>query len=124
MLIHKATMGVLDRVWLGKYQYDAKLGTKTPVLHAVTLSDVDDPEDWWEIPSNSSLAKMVQRYYPRIFPEVDTETGQLVNVRIQKEKEEQTLAVPFAKSEAEQRGYKRRVQIRPKDVMLFLRKED
>ena len=37
----------------------------------VALSDVEDPEAWWEIPSQGALARKVRRYYPLLRPVVD-----------------------------------------------------
>ena len=69
-------MGVLDRIWEGQYARGPD-GTQIPVDRPAALSDVEDPEAWWEIPSQGALARKIRRYYLLLRPVVDGE-GRLV----------------------------------------------
>ena len=69
-------MGVLDRIWTGRHTLSPD-GVLIPVERPAVFSDVDDPEDWWEIPSRGALAYKIRRYYPLLSPVVDGE-GRLV----------------------------------------------
>lgn len=65
-------MGVLDRIWTGRHSQGPD-GVLTPVDRPAALSDVEDPEAWWEIPSQGTLARKIRRYYPLLSPVVDGE---------------------------------------------------
>ena len=69
-------MGVLDRIWTGRHSRGPD-GVLTPVDRLAALSDVEDPENWWEIPSQGALARKIRRYYLLLRPVVDGE-GRLV----------------------------------------------
>lgn len=125
MLIHKATMGVLEYFWTGKYQTNHS-GNLVPIDRPATLSDVDDPEEWWEIPNNCTLARTIHIYYPWITPEIDSD-GRLIGVKIQKDEEDEPefhIDRDALKREASSRGYRNIGRIRPKGMMPFLRKEE
>ena len=79
MLIHKATLGVLEYApWDGAYRtYD---GVRIPVLRPATLAGLGlDPADWWELDSRSSLARVLRACWPWCDPVV--EAGELVGVQ-------------------------------------------
>lgn len=78
MLVHKATMGVLDRLWTGQYARGPD-GTRVPLERPARLTDVDDPEVWWEVPASSPLARKLRLHYPWLRPEVG-EDGRLTDV--------------------------------------------
>ncbi len=64
MLIHKATMGVLDLYGTGRYRAAGADGV-LPVMAEYTLAGAGLPEaDWWEVPRDSALGRKALRYYP------------------------------------------------------------
>ena len=76
MLLHKATMGVLDTIWTGRYAA-ARTG-RYPVLLKASLDLCGlDPGDWWEVPSH--LVVRARRSYPWMDPVV-SETGELLDL--------------------------------------------
>ena len=112
-------MGVLDRIWTGRHTLSPD-GVLIPVF-----SDVDDPEDWWEIPSRGALAYKIRRYYPLLSPVVDGE-GRLVEVvplcpEEDREAAERAREVKAAQAqEAARRGYRKAGKVRPLGLMPFL----
>lgn len=121
MLIHKATMGVLDRVWLGQYTRGPD-GIQIPLEHPAVRSDVEDPEAWWEISGKGPLAAKIRRYYPFLRP-VTGPDGELADVTLlETEGLERTRqeAAAARTQEARQRGYQRTGRVRPKGLMPFL----
>lgn len=124
MLIHKTTMGVLDRIWTGQHTRRAD-GTLSPLDRPATLSDVDNPEDWWEIPSRGALAQKIRRYYPFLRPVVDGEGGLMEVVPLcseaAQEAAERAREVKAAMAqEAVRRGYRKAGKVRPLGLMPFL----
>lgn len=121
MLVHKATMGVLDEIWDGTYRKQAD-GSYAPVSRHTNMADFPElsPEDWWEIPDTSPLAARILRSYPFICP-VMAENGELLDVvplsfaDQEREAEKKTLD-----AEAARRGYKKRGCVRPKGLFPFL----
>ncbi len=80
MLVHKATRGVADLYWTGKYRTD-KDGTSLPVMSEYTLTKTGfSPRDWWEVPRNSTLGKAVRLVYPCFDPVTD-DRGELVAIK-------------------------------------------
>lgn len=124
MLIHKASMGVLDRIWTGRHIRKPD-GVLIPMERFAVLSDVDDPENWWEIPSWGTLALKIRRFYPLLSPVVDEE-GRLVDVvplhsKMDQEAAEGARKAKAAKSqEATRRGYRYAGKVRPLGLMPFL----
>lgn len=123
MLVHKSTMGVLDRIWTGRHSRGPD-GVLTPVDRPAALSDVENPEAWWEIPSQGALARKVRRYYPLLRPVVDEEGG-LVEVVLcpddDQEATERAREVKAARTqEAARRGYRKAGKVRPLGLMPFL----
>lgn len=121
MLVHKATMGVLDRVWTGKHAHRPD-GTLCPIDRPAVLADVDDPEDWWEIPGTGPLARTIRMNYPWIRPETSL-SGELTGVVVTRTLERQTEAQAVQEArreEARERGYKRTGRMRPRGLMPFL----
>lgn len=124
MLVHKATMGVLDRIWTGQHTRGPD-GILNPVERLAVPSDVDNPEDWWEIPSRSSLARRIRLYYPFLRPVVDEE-GNLVDVVLLYSEERQEASERARKTkaakvqEAARRGYRKAGRVRPLGLMPFL----
>lgn len=123
MLVHKETMGVLYRIWTGEHR-KGLTGLLEPVVRSPTLSDVDDPNEWYEIPDNGPFSKTILMYYPWITLEFDSD-GNIIGVSIQdnpmrplKEKAD-SIAI---KRESENRGYSRNRKLRPKELMPFLRR--
>lgn len=110
MLIHKRTMGVLERIWTGDYQKNSK-GDLMPINRAAKLSDVDAPDDWWEIPDGTPLSKTIHIYYPWIIPEVDSE-GMLIGVKLDLDRSDLGTIESTKK------------RIRRKGLMPFLKKEE
>lgn len=122
MLVHKASMGVLEYIWTGQYRRDGT-GTKVPVERLAKLADLPelDPADWWEIPGDTTLAKRLRIYYPDV-EAIVSPSGELVDV-----KPLQTAKVPEdpveqqeRREEARRRGYRAPGRVRPKGLMPFL----
>ena len=117
-------MGVLDRIWTGRHSRGPD-GVLIPVERPAVFSDVDDPEDWWEIPSRGALAYKIRRYYPLLSPVVDGE-GRLVEVvplcpEEDREAAERAREVKAAQAqEAARRGYRKAGKVRPLGLMPFL----
>ena len=117
-------MGVLDRIWTGRHSRGPD-GVLTPVDRPAALSDVEDPENWWEIPSRGALAYKIRRYYPLLSPVVDGE-GRLVEVvplcpEEDREAAERAREVKAAQAqEAARRGYRKAGKVRPLGLMPFL----
>ena len=117
-------MGVLDRIWEGQYARGPD-GTQIPVDRPAALSDVEDPEAWWEIPSQGALARKTRRYYPLLRPVVDKE-GRLVEVVPLYPDEDLEAAERARKAkaartqEAARRGYRKAGKVRPLGLMPFL----
>lgn len=117
-------MGVLDRIWTGQHTRGPD-GILNPVERLAVPSDVDNPEDWWEIPSRSSLARRIRLYYPLLRPVVDEE-GNLVDVVLlyseeRQEASERARETKAAKvQEAARRGYRKAGRVRPLGLMPFL----
>ena len=117
-------MGVLDRIWEGQYARGPD-GTQIPVDRPAALSDVEDPEAWWEIPSQGALARKVRRYYPLLRPVVDKEGGLVEVVPLcpdeDQEAAERAREVKAARTqEAARRGYRKAGKVRPLGLMPFL----
>ena len=117
-------MGVLDRIWTGQHTRGQD-GTQIPADRPAVPADVDDPAEWWEIPSRSSLARQIRLYYPFLSPVVD-ESGHLVDVVLLHSKEDQEAAEKAREAkaartqEAARRGYRRAGRVRPLGLMPFL----
>ena len=117
-------MGVLDRIWTGRHSQGPD-GVLTPVDRPAALSDVEDPEAWWEIPSQGTLARKIRRYYPLLRPVVDEE-GRLVEAvplcpDEDQEAAERAREVNTAMTqEAARRGYRKAGKVRPLGLMPFL----
>ena len=117
-------MGVLDRIWTGRHSRGPD-GVLTPVDRPAALSDVEDPEAWWEIPSQGTLARKIRRYYPLLSPVVDGE-GRLVEAvplcpDEDQEAAERAREVNTAMTqEAARRGYRKAGKVRPLGLMPFL----
>lgn len=117
-------MGVLDRIWTGQHTRGPD-GILSPLERPVVLSDVDHPEDWWEVPSQNSLARRIRLYYPFLRPVVDEE-GNLVNVvplcpNEDQEASERARKTKAARTqEAARRGYRKAGKVRPLGLMPFL----
>ena len=117
-------MGVLDRIWTGRHSRGPD-GVLTPVDRPAALSDVEDPEAWWEIPSQGALARKVRRYYPLLRPVVDEEGGLVEVVPLcpdeDQEAAERARKVKAARTqEAARRGYRKAGRVRPLGLMPFL----
>ena len=117
-------MGVLDRIWTGRHSQGPD-GVLTPVDRPAALSDVEDPEAWWEIPSQGALARKVRRYYPLLRPVVDKEGGLVEVVPLcpdeDQEAAERARKVKAARTqEAARRGYRKAGKVRPLGLMSFL----
>lgn len=117
-------MGVLDRIWTGRHSRGTD-GVLTPVDRPAALSDVEDPEAWWEIPSQGALARKVRRYYPLLRPVVDEEGGLVEVVPLcpdeDQEAAERAREVKAARTqEAARRGYRKAGRVRPLGLMPFL----
>ena len=118
-------MGVLDRIWTGRHSRGPD-GVLTPVDRPAALSDVEDLEAWWEIPSQGALARKIRRYYPLLRPVVDEEGGLVEVVPLcpdeDQEAAERAREVKAARTqEAARRGYRKAGKVRPLGLMPFLR---
>ncbi len=117
-------MGVLDRIWTGRHSRGPD-GVLTPVDRPAALSDVENPEAWWEIPSQGALARKVRRYYPLLRPVVDEEGGLVEVVPLcpdeDQEAAERAREVKAARTQAAaRRGYRKAGKVRPLGLMPFL----
>lgn len=121
MLVHKQTMGIIDRVWTGDYMTDQN-GVRIPIERKVILDDVDSPDDWWEVSTDSSLGKRIKKFYPFITPIVDNDGNlvDVVSINEYDEAEEQLKKIKM--EEMANRGYKNRRGARPLGLMPFLNK--
>lgn len=117
MLIHKATMGVLDQIWTGEYRRSPS-GGREPLERQASMDDVDDPEHWWEIPGNGPLAKRLRTLYPCCDPVVG-EAGELLDVRPWAQSQEEDREAHRQK--ARSRGYRSPGRVRPENLMPFLK---
>ena len=117
-------MGVLDRIWTGQHTRGPD-GILSPLERQAVSSDVDHPEDWWEIPSRSSLARRIRLHYPFLSPVLDEEGG-LVDVvpfctEADQEAAERAREAKAAQvQEAARRGYRKAGRVRPLELMPFL----
>ncbi len=117
-------MGVLDRLWTGQYTRGPD-GAASPLERPAVLSDVDNPEDWWEISSRGSLALRIRLHYPFLSPVTDAE-GALVDVLLlcqeayQEAAEKAREVKAIRLQEAARRGYRNAGRVRPKGLMPFL----
>lgn len=122
MLVHKRTLGVIETIWTGEYATNH--GTSYPVDSQIHIADVDDPDEWWELPKDSKLAAKIRKLYPWMTPEID-EQGNLIGVQSDKPDSVDVNAVnEERKKEAQARGYKYAGRARPKNLMSFLRKDN
>lgn len=82
MLVHKQTKGVLEYApWDGTYTKN-RFGARLPVLRRATLAGLGlSPDEWWEVPDHTDLARRVRLCYP-CFDAVVDERGALLNVNI------------------------------------------
>ena len=79
MLIHKATLGVLDYYWSGRYAKSLD-GQQLPLMVEYTLDGSGlSPDEWWYVPSRSPLAARIRWSYPWMDP-VLGEDGELLDV--------------------------------------------
>ena len=122
MLVHKASMGVLEYIWTGQYRRDGT-GSKVPVERLARLADLPqlDPAEWWEIPGDTPLAKRLRIYYPYV-QAVVSPAGELVDVqpwRAVKSPEDPAVQ-QSRREEAHRRGYRVPGRVRPKGLMPFL----
>lgn len=120
MLIHKATLGVLDYIWTGAYK-TCPDGTRVPIERPAIPGDIPgyDASEWWEAPSSGPLAKKIRLYYPDLIPILDPD-GELVGVSVHRDIPSPGLDAEQQIQEARSRGYKRRNQVRPRGLMPFL----
>lgn len=117
-------MGVLDRIWTGQHTRGPD-GILNPVERPAVPSDVDNPEDWWEIPSRGALAQKIRRYYPLLRPVVDEEGCLLEVVPLRpnedQEASERARETKAARTqEAARRGYRKAGKVRPLELLPFL----
>lgn len=122
MLVHKQTMGVLDRLWTGLYTQGPD-GGMVPLERPARLTDVDDPENWWEIPNAGPLYRRVRDNYPWIKPRTGPD-GELLWVDLPEDPERQAraeAAQEALRQEARGRGYRSAGRARrPKGLFGFL----
>jgi hypothetical protein len=79
MLVHKATMGVLDRFWTGRYAI-GRDGTPEPVMEEYSLKNSGlAGDEWWFVARGSALGRRVRSVYPCCTPVTD-EAGKLIAV--------------------------------------------
>lgn len=70
MLVHKATLGVLQWYWDGE-SYLIFDGVQRPKMELVTFETHDlDPEEWWQIPNGTYLSKKIAWSYPFFEPKI------------------------------------------------------
>lgn len=80
MLIHKKTLGVLQWYWDG-VSYLTSRGAALPKMAPVTLETYGlNPEDWWQVPNGTPLARKIAVSYPFFDPVVTG--GELVNIEV------------------------------------------
>jgi hypothetical protein len=78
VLVHKATLGVLQWAWDGA-SYETFQGVRCPRLEAVTLETYGlDAADWWQVPNGTPLARQIALTYPFFDPVVAE--GELVGI--------------------------------------------
>lgn len=117
-------MGVLDRIWTGQHTRGPD-GILSPVERPAVLADVDTPEDWWEIPSRSLLARRIRIHYPFLSPVLDEEGGLVEVVPLRTEAAQEAAerareAKAAQVQEAARRGYRKAGKVRPLGLMPFL----
>lgn len=130
MLVHIPTMGVLVNMWFGEFDKEKSSSgaiKEYPRYVPCTFKNVylDNPDQWQEIDTKSALGKKILKYYPDVLPVCD-ESGILVDIivpKLEENKKERELKRQELKKEAESRGYKNKVNIRPKNLLPFLQLE-
>lgn len=127
MLVHKTSKGILEEIWTGELEKVKinKVTIEVPLYKKCTFKNtyLENPDEWWEINIDSVLGRKIKKFYPWIDFVVD-ENGRLVDVLSQKmeeNKEKREKLKEEKKKEAENRGYKSRTNIRPKNLMPFLK---
>lgn len=76
MLVHKRTLGVLQWYWDG-VSYVTFDGVTRPKMAPVTPESHDlSPDEWWQVPNGTPLAKKIALHYP-FFDPIE-EDGELV----------------------------------------------
>ncbi len=119
MLIHKATMGVLDVYWTGRYRADCVEGV-LPVMAEYTLAGAELPEaDWWEVPRDSALGRKALRYYPCCTAVVGAD-GSLVDIAPWPAWRVEGLPAPPEPPEAPKRTRKGRQHRRKAGLLEYL----
>lgn len=79
MLIHKATLGVLDYYWTGRYAKGPD-GQQLPLMAEYTLEGTGlGADEWWYVPSRSPLASRIRWSYPWMDPVIGEE-GELLDI--------------------------------------------
>ncbi len=107
MLVHKATMGVLDQFWTGRHRKVTD-GGEEPVMAEHTLENTPlDPAEWWEVPRGSALGRKLRRYYPFCSPVV-SQDGSLDGVNVWPRWKREGQSAPPAPSGRERRSRQRR----------------
>ena len=106
MLIHKATLGVLDYYWAGRYAKGPD-GQQVPLMVEYTLEGAGlGADEWWYVPSRSPLAARIRWSYPWM-DIVLGEDGELLDVhpwpRWKREGEEPPEAQPKPKKSRQHR---------------------
>lgn len=80
MLVHKRTLGVLQWYWDG-VSYVTVDGVQRPKMVPVTLESHGlDPDEWWQVPNGTPLARKLALHYPFFDPVV--EDGELVGADV------------------------------------------
>ena len=105
MLVHKKTMGILEYIWAGDYQRTPKWEPKFIPATAVSLMRLYpdfNPDEYWQVSNNSSLARVIRKYYPALTPITDA-SGELVSVKILHENTDKADTV--AQASKVHRGY-------------------
>lgn len=107
MLVHKATMGVLDQFWTGRYR-KAPTGGEEPVMAEYTLENTPlSPDEWWEVPRGSALGRKLRRHYPFCSPAV-SEDGSLDGVSVWPRWRREGLSAPPAPAPGRRSRQRRR----------------
>lgn len=129
MLVHKRTLGVLEYIWTGLYTINPKTGEEEPLPRRAERQDLldagEDPADWWELSGPPGLLNVLRHNAPLIVPELDAD-GNLVGAKplwqLERQKAQEAVRAK-AREENQARGYKSRVNLRPKGMMPFLRQQ-
>lgn len=107
MLIHKASKGVIHRIFTGKTIWDPVTEKKIPQEVEATFENVslDNPQEWVYLSNHSKFAPIILKFYPDIDLFFD-EDGRISGIAVSFLPPPDEISAK-KKEDAKQRGYTR-----------------